>query len=210
MVEADRRQESAGAGRLLLRAAVGAVALVRERVSRAAQPSPTGQERRAAVRSTGPQARHIVIGLFAAGPALTRRVLRRYTRRGPARAPSPADRMLVQVSRTRPARMVARWHRTARARLAHMATELAAVGAAEEREGRDLLAVVVSASVDEAVDRLAGNPQIRQVIREQSVGLTEGAVVEMREQSARADDFAEAAVRRLFHRRLPTPDPKHG
>jgi hypothetical protein len=211
MAEADRPQAEPGTERVLLRAAVGAVAMVRDRVNLAAASSRRpGSAREDDAPPPRPKARHVVIGLLASGPALTRRMLRRYAIRLSTRAPTPVDRMWAEAARTRPARMFSRWHRAARARLGRVASDLAAIGAAEEREGRVLLTIAMTAAVDQALDLLAVSPQVQQVIREQSVGLTEGAVVEMRKQSARADDLAEAAIRRLLHGRAPPTGAKRG
>lgn len=69
----------------------------------------------------------------------------------------------------------------------------------EQVEGRALALHTLRRLVRTAAAELANSPELKRVIREQSQGLAAGAISEMRQRSARADDAAQELARRALH-----------
>jgi hypothetical protein len=78
------------------------------------------------------------------------------------------------------------------------------LGQQEEARSRDLARVAVPDVVDEVLEYLAENPDLRDLIQEQSVGLAGEVVNSMREVTVTADDVLERVVRHVL-RRQPRP-----
>ncbi len=86
-----------------------------------------------------------------------------------------------------------------RARAAGSLARLRVAAAQEQIEGRSLALHTLRRLVRTAAGELANSPEVKRVIREQSQGLAAGAISEMRQRSARADDAAEELARRALH-----------
>lgn len=94
-----------------------------------------------------------------------------------------------------------------------------ALGQAEERHSRAVARVAVPELIDEVLEILAENPELRALIQQQSVGLAGEVVDSMREVTVTADAVVEGIVRKMLRRAprkqlpvrdthlLPEPDP---
>lgn len=85
----------------------------------------------------------------------------------------------------------------------------ARVGRLEETHGRAMARQVVSGTADELIEHLAQNPEVRDLVQEQSMGVAAEVMDEMREQTVTADTLAERLVRNLLRRtpREELPEP---
>lgn len=200
-----------GGGRLLLRFGVGLLGLTRDWTgSLLAGASEVATSEAAASpgdhQATAFGARHAALGLLLAlldGGARTPALIRAQL----SRAAVPARRLAAPVARV--CRLVGRAPGAARAaaRLqgwrARGATKVAGWAVAGRREARESRALARAALVtvyQTALGHVAESPSLKQVIREQSEGIAVTAVAGLRDRSARADNLAEGAVRRLFGR----------
>ncbi len=86
-----------------------------------------------------------------------------------------------------------------RGRAAQSFARLQVIAAEERREGRALALGAWQRLVRTAASELANSPELKRVIREQSQGMAAGAISDMRQRSARADDAAEDLARRALH-----------
>ena len=75
-----------------------------------------------------------------------------------------------------------------------------AIGRAEETQGRALVETGVEVVSRFAFQQLAASPELRELVAEQSAGLTERLVATARGYSAEADTRVESAIRRLLRR----------
>ena len=87
-----------------------------------------------------------------------------------------------------------------RAREARRFARLAAAGRRERAESRALARAALTTIRERMLARISESPDLKRVIHEQSAGIAETAVSELRERSARIDDLAEGAVGRLLGR----------
>ena len=86
------------------------------------------------------------------------------------------------------------------------AGRLAALGRAEIRRGRRLVGEVYDTSVDAVLEHLAASETLDDLVADQALGVTRGAVQEVRETSAAADWLTESIFRRVVGRsRRPIP-----
>jgi hypothetical protein len=81
----------------------------------------------------------------------------------------------------------------------------AALGRREEQLGRQVARQAMASMVDEVFDAMAKNPEVRELIEQQSIGMAETAVEGVRERTASAD----ALVERLVHNVLRRPSDIH-
>lgn len=85
-----------------------------------------------------------------------------------------------------------------------------AIGQAEAGHSRAVARIAVPEIIDEVLESLAENPELQDLIQQQSVGLAGEVVDSMREVTVTADTVVEAVVRRLLgrkpRRQLPAPD----
>jgi len=89
--------------------------------------------------------------------------------------------------------------------------QLVVLGAAETARGRRLAAAVFDHSMDSVIDHVADSRSLDELVREQTTGITAGAVREVRETGAAADGLTENVLRRLFRRPLrEAPEPALG
>lgn len=77
---------------------------------------------------------------------------------------------------------------------------LVALGSTEIARGRKLVEAVFDESMDSIIDHLADSQSLDDLVREQTTGITAGAVREVRETGAAADGLTENVVRKLFRR----------
>jgi hypothetical protein len=116
-----------------------------------------------------------------------------------------ARRAAARLARTRPARRVtarvAGAVTRARGRARFELGRLAVVARDEERRGREVAEPALQKMFDDACTRLAESGAIRQLVREQSVGLTASAIARLRAWAADADDTVERVTTGVFRRR---------
>ena len=78
-------------------------------------------------------------------------------------------------------------------------------GWAEEQQGRRMAQQAVAGVIDELLDYMAQNPEVRHLIEEQGMGMAETAVDEVRERTASADMWIERIAHNLLHRPVSGP-----
>jgi hypothetical protein len=72
-----------------------------------------------------------------------------------------------------------------------------------ERHGRTLARYALHASMEEVLESLARNPQVRELIEQQSAGVAGEAIDEVRTRAASADAWVEQFTRALLRRDAP-------
>jgi hypothetical protein len=72
-----------------------------------------------------------------------------------------------------------------------------------ERHGRTLARLALHASIEEVLESLARNPQVRELIEQQSAGVAGEAIDEVRTRAASADAWVEQFTRTLLRRDAP-------
>lgn len=85
---------------------------------------------------------------------------------------------------------------------------LVSVGSAEYARGRVLSVGTFTESVDGIVSYLSDSDEVKELVREQTLGVTGAAVQEIRETGAAADGLAEGIFRKLFGRDIKSLPPK--
>jgi hypothetical protein len=70
----------------------------------------------------------------------------------------------------------------------------------EEQQSRDMAQEAVVSVIDELLDYMARNPEVRELIEQQGLSMAETAVDEVRERTATADMWIERVARGLLHR----------
>jgi len=78
-------------------------------------------------------------------------------------------------------------------------------GWAEEQQGRRMARQATVGVIDELLDYMAQNPEVRLLIEEQGMGMAETAVDEVRERTASADMWIERIAHNLLHRPVSGP-----
>jgi hypothetical protein len=78
---------------------------------------------------------------------------------------------------------------------------LTKVGTAEYARGRVLAVYSFDQSVGGIVDLISDSPELAELVREQTIGVTGSAVQEVRETGAAADGLTEGMVRKLLRRK---------
>lgn len=73
-------------------------------------------------------------------------------------------------------------------------------GRMEEQQSRDMAQEAVVSVIDEVLDYMARNPEVRQLIEQQGMSMADTAVGEVRERTATADMWIERIARSLLHR----------
>ena len=73
-------------------------------------------------------------------------------------------------------------------------------GRMEEQQSRDMTQEAVVSVIDELLDYMARNPEVRELIEQQGMSMAETAVDEVRERTATADMWIERIARGLLHR----------
>lgn len=86
------------------------------------------------------------------------------------------------------------------------------LGRDEEPATRELARRTYNNIVDEFIERLADNPEVQQLVQQQSIGLASEIRDEVRERTVTADNVVEDIVRRILRRpsrgELPEPPPE--
>lgn len=77
---------------------------------------------------------------------------------------------------------------------------LTKVGTAEYARGRVLAVYSFEESIAAIVDLVSDSPELAELVREQTIGITGSAVNEVRETGAAADSLTEGVIRRIFRR----------
>jgi hypothetical protein len=96
----------------------------------------------------------------------------------------------------------------ARTALAQERDRLTNVGTAEYARGRVLAVFAFEQSVGGVVDLVSDSPELAELVREQTIGITGSAVKEVRETGASADALTEGVVRRILRRPARTLPPR--
>lgn len=117
----------------------------------------------------------------------------------PANRPRPIGFRLASLRRLPTVRGALRRAGLWRARANGSVVRLRLMAAEEQRAGRALALRALRGLVRTAAAELANSPEVKWVIREQSQGFAAGALSDMRQRSARADDTAEDLARRALH-----------
>ena len=92
-----------------------------------------------------------------------------------------------------------------------LATEyerLVNVGSAEYARGRVLAVGAFTESIDGIIGHLGDSDEIGELVREQTLGVTGAAVLEIRETGAAADGLTEGIFRKIFRRDVHSLPPK--
>ena len=87
---------------------------------------------------------------------------------------------------------------------------LVRVGSAEYARGRVLSVGAFTGSVDAIVSYLSESDEVKELVREQTLGMTGAAVQEIRETGAAADGLTEGIFRKIFRKDVQTLPPKPG
>jgi hypothetical protein len=186
--------------RLLLRFAIGVAELGAEGLASALRRFEAARVATPPVEPLAPASgRHVLFGALCTAPDWLSRKLHPNPTLVPVRRPS---NRLARLARRMPG--VGRAHRYAEAMGARAQAQLgrwAETGAREEQAGRDLARLAVGVMFENAMSRVSQSPELKQVIEEQSQGLTTSAMSELRESSANADRVVESVARRLLGRR---------
>ena len=85
---------------------------------------------------------------------------------------------------------------------------LVSVGSAEYARGRVLSVGAFTESMDGIVSYLGDSDEVKELVREQTMGMTGAAVQEIRETGATADGLTEAIFRKVFRRDIESLPPK--
>jgi hypothetical protein len=85
---------------------------------------------------------------------------------------------------------------------------LIAVGTAEYARGRVLAVGTFTESIDGIIGYLGDSDEVGELVREQTMGVTGAAVLEIRETGAAADGLTEGIFRRIFRRDVQSLPPK--
>ncbi|NTU83854.1 MAG: hypothetical protein HGA45_31520 [Chloroflexales bacterium] len=75
------------------------------------------------------------------------------------------------------------------------------LGQSEAQRSRELASVAIVSLVEEAVNYLASEPAVQQIVQEQGTTLASDVLGEVREYSVSGDTFVDGLVRRLLRRR---------
>jgi hypothetical protein len=146
--------------------------------------------------------RHVVIGALCDAPAWLAHQLHPTRGLMPVRREQGRWARLARLARRAPG--VAQATRYAEALEARGRAQLARwaeLGAHEEQAGREIARLAIGVMFENAMSHVAESPELKQVIEEQSQGLTRSAMNDIRETSARADRLVESVARRLLGRR---------
>jgi hypothetical protein len=141
--------------------------------------------------------RHVLIGALSGVPA---RLAHVYADLDPV-----ARRWGGRAMRFLPKRLVGdRVHELTKW-LAVRAVEWAEIGRREEVAGRRLVEVGLNVLPEAVFSAIAESPELRQLISQETAGLTRTAIEKLRRTSARADDTSESIARRVLRGRRGQP-----
>jgi hypothetical protein len=203
-IDALDAKTARSATRQVLRAIVGSTLLAVENAGATLQSIAATQLPGGATTVTPlppRSARHVLIGALAVGPAWVNQQMTQLARRGRGALAGGVRRAsgpLRFAARFLPTEEIRRWSNLVQSRAAAIALGLAEVGRREETSARGLANAAVTSGVASIFDRIAGSPQLRSLVREQSAGMGRLALDDLRAQSARADGFAQSLVGHLL------------
>jgi hypothetical protein len=87
------------------------------------------------------------------------------------------------------------------------------VGRSEYAQSRRMAQVAYEESFEEAVDSLATNPDVQNLIQSQGMGMAEEIIDEVRERAVSADNYLDGLFRKIFRRKprssIPPPSFKN-
>jgi hypothetical protein len=150
--------------------------------------------------------RYALIGLIFAGERSARSQTRRLGRLVlgsvgvAAAAARPLTRSWLTAPLHRPLAALAQRGQLEAARLVQQ-------GRLEEAASRLLAREITNETIDLVLDYLSAKPEVRRLLQQQSMGLADEVVSEVRGRSIAADAFLEKLVRRLLNRAPRTPEP---
>lgn len=129
------------------------------------------------------------------------RLQRRVTRRIPFSQPSHRQNFVARTISTRLDDLARRGE--------HEINRLIQIGRMEGDISRNLVDIAVYNTVDDSLEYLADNPEVKELVQTQSTGLADEFVEEIRERTVSADNFVEGIVRYILRRpaRLDIPPP---
>jgi hypothetical protein len=83
------------------------------------------------------------------------------------------------------------------------------IGRAEDAHSRKLAQVAFDKTIDEYIEYLTSNPEVQELVQQQSTGLANEVIEEVRERTVSADNLLEGIARSLLHRvpRAALPEP---
>jgi hypothetical protein len=85
-------------------------------------------------------------------------------------------------------------------------------GRIESVQSRDLVEKAISSTVEHNIEYLTTNPEVQELVQQQSSGLANEILEEVRERTVSADNFLEGVARRVLRRtprqQLPEPPPE--
>lgn len=143
--------------------------------------------------------RYALIGLiFEAPDRIARRVSAAH--QSTQKAARMIDRLFSPITFSPLLRPVRERHQARRAQVEARLERLIELGRVEEQQGRRLARETVSEVLDEIFAYLARNPELRQVLEQQSVGLTNEAVNRLRQRSAEADRLIDRLAGAVLRR----------
>jgi hypothetical protein len=149
--------------------------------------------------------RYALIGAFFGGEELSRRTAKKMLG-VPVRMTKTAVRISRPVTRSRLVKPFMRPFERLADRGEIQVKEWAERGEAEETLGRFVARIGTQEIVDEFINHLAANDELKDLVKEQSLGLAGGAVEQVRERSFSADTLVER-IARAVTRRNPRMDP---
>ncbi len=202
--------------RLLTRLVIGTASLGRERLLTAlekwdAEVGESGGERAAL---PPPSAMHFLVGALVLAPGAVARRIAHATRWYEETVGADVQRLGRAISMLPMLTPLIHRCERLRAQSEEAARRWGAVGAEEEIRGRALAGRAVDEFLEFWLRKAAESPEVQELIKEQSSGLSQLAVDRVREGSERADDVLESFVDRVFRRplarRARTPLPPSG
>ncbi|MCB0162814.1 MAG: hypothetical protein KDI79_01220 [Anaerolineae bacterium] len=97
-------------------------------------------------------------------------------------------------------RPVRRRYKERVAKLNTIINDLIDTGRTEAMVGRRLARDTFEAAIDELFDYVAQNPELRQIVQQQSIGMTEEVVDQLRDRAASADMLVDRIARTILRR----------
>lgn len=151
-----------------------------------------------------PRLRHTAIGVaFEAETRMRRGASRVFGRM--ARAADDADRLYIRFSRSMRGTPLDRLGSRldhARWRVRSLMDSWGSRGVEEEQLGRHMAERATASVIDELLDYMARDPELRQLIEHESFGVVEDAAQDVREHVVATDLWLERLARQLIHRRM--------
>ncbi len=147
--------------------------------------------------------RYLLLGLLFEAP---HRMVNRLTvaRQKAEETANFIDHLFSPLTNSALLRPLRQRHEARVARLEALFEQLIDVGRSEETVGRRLARETFEATLDEVFDYMGRNPELRQILQQQSVGLTDEVVDQLRDRAAVADTLVDRIAGAIL-RRSPAP-----